>query len=113
MSSLLPLNITSTSLPYNTTMPSNLANFPQLITQNLPWFFPLILLIGFIWADYALNKSAPELSGTKSFVIISLAYSMLSYVVATGGLTTSAMFFLFEIIALAGFFFETLITSGF
>ena len=109
----MSLNLTSTSLPYNTTMPSNLDNFPQLITQNLPWFFPLILLIGFIWADYALNKSAPELSGTKSFVIISLAYSMLSYVVATGGLTTSAMFFLFEIIALAGFFFETLITSGF
>ena len=109
----MSLNLTSTSLPWNTAIPSNLANFPQLITQNLPWFFPLILLIGFIWADYALNKSAPELSGTKSFVIISLAYSMLSYVVATGGLTTSAMFFLFEIIALAGFFFETLITSGF
>ena len=109
----MSLNLTNTTLPWNTTIPSNLANFPVLVTQNLPWFFPLILLIGFIWADYALNKSAPELSGTKSFVIISLAYSMLSYVVATGGLTTSAMFFLFEIIALAGFFFETLITSGF
>jgi hypothetical protein len=109
----MSLNLTSTSLPYNTTMPSNLANFPQLITQNLPWFFPLILLIGFIWADYALSKSAPEISGTKSFVIVALAYSSLSYLVVAGGLTTSAMFFLFEIIALAGFFFETLITSGF
>jgi hypothetical protein len=109
----MTFNLTNSTLPWNTMIPSNLANFPQLVSQNLPWFFPLMLLIGFIWADYALNKSAPELSGTKSFVIIALAYSILSYLVIAGGLTTSAMFFLFEIIALAGFFFETLITSGF
>jgi hypothetical protein len=109
----MAFNLTNTTLPWNTTLPTNLANFPLIVSQNLPWFFPLILFIGFIWADYALSKSAPELSGTKSFVIISLAYSLLSYLVIAGGLTTSSMFFLFEIIALAGFFFETLITSGF
>ena len=109
----MTFNLTSNTLPWNTTIPSNLGNFPLIITQNLPWFFPLILLIGFIWADYTLGKAAPELAGTKSFVIISLAYSILSYILVAGGLTTSAMFFLFEVIALAGFFFETLITSGF
>lgn len=109
----MTFNLTNTTLPWNTTMPTNIANFPQLITQNIPWFFPLVLLMTFVWADYALTKSAPELSGTKSFVIVALAYTFLSYLVIAGGLTTSSVAFLFEIIALAGFFLETLITTGF
>ena len=43
---------------------------------------------------------------SKLLLIGLLAYSILSYGIVAGGLTTSAMFFLFEIIALAGFFFE-------
>lgn len=108
----MSINLTSNSLPYNVTIPSNPAYFTHLITQNIPWFFPLILIVAFMWVDYLLSTKA-DLGGAKTFVISSVVFTFFSYLLIAGGLTTSGMFYLFEIIALASFFFETLITSGF
>jgi hypothetical protein len=106
------LNLTNTTLPWNTSISVNPTNFTNLIAVNIPWFFPLILLVSFIWIEYMLNKTN-ELAGTKSLVIASVAFSFFSYLILAGGLTTTGMFYLFEIIALASFFFETLVTNGF
>ncbi len=104
--------LSGNQLPFNTTLPANPANFTQIITQNIPWFFPLILFVSFIWVDYIFGERAPELGGAKSFAAVAVAYSFFSYLIVAGGLTSSGMFFLFETIGLMGLFFETLFTQG-
>jgi len=104
-------NLTNTTLPYNTTLPANPLYFTQIITQNIPWFFPFILFLAFIWVDYMLEIHS-EMGGRKTFVVSAVAYTFLMYLIVAGGLTTSAMFFLFESIALAGFFFEAIFNAG-
>jgi hypothetical protein len=104
--------LNGTSLPYNTTLPSNPAYFTKIITQNFPWFFPIIILFSFLWVDYLLSKFE-ETRGTKSMVISSVAYTFFCYMLVAGGLTTSGMFYLFSTIGIIALFFDTLITSGF
>lgn len=104
------------SNPYNTTIPTNPAYFPVIITQNMSWFFPLILLFAFVWIDYVFSSKLSESgtqAGIKSLVLTSIAYTFMLYLVVLGGLTSSGMFFLFATIGFGALFFDTLLGSGY
>ncbi|MEM4066535.1 MAG: hypothetical protein QXV17_06725 [Candidatus Micrarchaeaceae archaeon] len=86
-------NLTNSSLPYNTTFNPNPLYLPNIITQNIPWFFPLITILAFIITDYVLTvKNA----ATRTMLLGTLlAYTIVAYVEVAGGLTSSAYYFVF------------------
>lgn len=100
-------NVSSGNTPYNTTMNPNPAYFPNLITQNYPWFFPFITMVMFIIVDYVLSAKT-QIGSMHSLMGTSLAFMMISYGEVTGGLMNSVYFFTFEFIFILIFFITAL-----
>ncbi len=113
LQAIFRFNISANTLPWNTTLsqPGNFTQAPNLIKQNIPWFFPLITLVLLLGSDYVLGlKKGIE---TKSnFFAVALVYTFLSYIEVVGQLSTSGWFYIFEFIMLASVFILTLFAKG-
>src|SRR5271157_2910957 len=103
-------NLTANQLPWNTNMSTNLLYMPNIIIQNMPWFFPLITLVLLFITDYIFGLKRGVETKTNFFAV-ALVYTMLSYLEVAGGLTTSGYFYLFEFIMLIVLFVMTLFAS--
>ena len=110
MLSFIITNLSNSSLPYNTTFSPNPANLPDIITQNFPWFFPLITLFALLITDYILATKTQQ--DTRTLTLgTAFAYTMATYIEVTGGLTNSVWFFTFEFIFLLALFVVQLFAS--
>jgi hypothetical protein len=103
-------NLTNGTAPYNITMPTNPANFPDLILQNYPWFFPFITLFLFGISAYLINMKA-NIDTRTNILAIGLAYTILTYVEVASSLTTFGWFATFEIITISILILITLFTQ--
>jgi hypothetical protein len=106
-------NLTGNQSPWNTSIANiggNPGNAPNIITQNLPWMFPALLLVLALATDYLLTMKS-QVSAEINFVVATLAYTMISYGAVSGGLETSGYFFLFEFIFLISLFVTILFAS--
>lgn len=110
MLSFIISNLSNSSLPYNTTFSPNPMNFPNIIMQNFPWFFPLITLFALLITDYVI--AAKTQVSTRNLTIgVAFAYTMIAYIEVTGGLTNSVWFFTFEFIFLLALFITQLFAT--
>ena len=103
-------NLTNGSAPYNITMPSNPANFPDLILQNYPWFFPFITLFLLGISAYLVNVKA-NIDTRTNLLAVALAYTVLTYIEVASSLTTIGWFATFEVITIALLIVITLFTQ--
>ncbi len=102
--SIFITNLTGNTLPYNTTIPgNNPMNFPTLVTQNIGWFVPLLMIFGVLAIDYLL-AIRQNFDIKTNFVVATLVYSMISYAAVSGGLMSTAYFFFFEFLFLMALF---------
>ena len=100
-------NLNNTTAPWNITLPTNPANFPNILLANFPWFFPFITFVLTALSSYVLIlKSGVETR--TSLLIISFAYTVLTYVEVLGSLTNIGYFFTFEVITLITLYVITL-----
>lgn len=83
---------------------------PNIIIQNLPWFFPLITLVLLFITDYIFGLKR-GIDTKTNFFAVALVYTMLSYLEVAGSLTTSGYFYLFEFVMLISLFVMTLFAS--
>lgn len=107
--SIFITNLSSNSLPYNTTIPgTNPLNFPKLITQNIPWFFPMLMMFGVLSVDYllAIRKNF-ELKA--NFAVATLIYTMIAYAAVSGGIMDTGYFFFFEFLFILALFIISLL----
>lgn len=93
--------------PYNITVPANPLNFPDIILQNYPWFFPLITLFLFAISEYLLAIFT-QIDARTNLFIVALVYTMITYVEVADSLTTIGWFSTFEIITIASLFIISL-----
>lgn len=112
-SNLIITHLNANQLPYNTTLPYNGSAYywPCLISQNSPWFWPLVTLALMLYGDFvfAIKKGVD----TKlNFAAVAASFTILSYIEVLGNLTTSSTFFLFEFIMLIALFMMTLFGSN-
>lgn len=95
--------------PYNITVPSNPLNFPNLILQNYPWFFPFITMFLFGISEYIIGIKT-QVENRTNFLGVAFAYTVVTYVEVATSLTTLGWFATFEIITLGLLFIVTLFT---
>ena len=110
MSQFIITHLSNNTLPYNTTMPSNPLYFLNIIFVNMPWFFPLITMFLFLIGEYIITIKQPAQSKTGTMAL-ALAYTMLSYVEVSGGLTNTGYFIFFEFITMILMFLITLFVN--
>ena len=104
-------NLSANATPYNTTFNPNPEYFVNIITQNYSWFFPFITIVAFLITDYIL-ASKTQLDTRNLLLGTAIAYTMLSYLEVTGGLTNSVWFFVFEFIFILILFLSQLFQSN-
>lgn len=104
-------NIPSNTLPWNTTASPNPLNIPNLITQNIPWFWPLIALVLLLGTDYELGLKK-GVDSKENFFAVAVAYTIFNYVLVAGSLEVSGYFYIFEFIMLASLFIMTLFVKA-
>lgn len=100
-------NLSNGTAPYNITVPSNPLNFPNLILQNYPWFFPLITLFLFGISEYLIGVTT-QIDNRTNLLAVAFAYTMITYVEVATSLTTIGWFAVFEVITLAILFIISL-----
>lgn len=93
---------------WNVTMPpGGPANFPNILLQNMPWFFPFITFFFAALSEYTLSiKNAIETR--TGMLTVMLAYTILTYVEVLGSLTNIGYFFTFEVITIITLYVITL-----
>ena len=100
-------NLSNGTAPYNITVPSNPLNFPNIILQNYPWFFPLITLFLFGISEYLIGVTT-QIDNRTNLLAVAFAYTMITYVEVATSLTTIGWFAVFEVITLAILFIISL-----
>ena len=93
--------------PYNITVPTNPMNFPNIILQNYPWFFPFITLFLFGISEYLIGVTT-QIDNRTNLLAVALAYTMITYAEVASSLTTIGWFATFEVITIAILYVITL-----
>ncbi len=93
-------HLTNGTSPWNITISSNPLYFPNIIIQNMPYFFPLLTLMLFGVSAYLINTKV-NLATKTNLLSVALSYTVLTYIEVAGGLTTIGWFVVFEIIVIA------------
>lgn len=93
-------NLSANALPWNVSMLNgNLTQAPNIVIDNLGWFFPAVTLMFLLMTDYILGiKKGVDLK--NNFIVCAIAYTMLSYIEVVGSISTSNYFYIFEFIML-------------
>lgn len=92
-------NLSVNATPWNVTISGNLTQAPNIITQNIPWFWPAITLMLMLMTDYIIGiKRGVDLK--NNFITVAIAYTMVSYIEVAGSLSTSNYFYIFEMLLL-------------
>jgi len=118
MMPILPLlsffitNLPANQLPWNVTVSPDPLQLPQLILQNIPWFFPLITLVSMVMIDYILGLKR-GVSTKVQWVTVAIVFTILQYIEVAGGLASSAYFFLFEFLMMISMFVMVIFSGGF
>ena len=87
----------NSTYPWNTTPSSNPMDFPAMISNNIPWAWPLIFLVLMVVTDYQLGiKRGVD---TKNNLFASaLAYTVVNYIGVYGKLEPVGYFYGFELL---------------
>ncbi len=97
---LIITHLANGTSPWNVTLPTNPLYFPNIIMQNMPYFFPLITLMLLGVSAYLINIKI-NLATKTNLLSVGLAYTVLTYIEVAGGLTTLGWFVVFEVIVIA------------
>lgn len=97
---LIITHLANNTSPWNITLPTNPLYFPNIILQNMPYFFPLITLMLLGVSAYMINIKV-NLATKTNLLTVGLAYTILTYIEVAGGLTTLGWFVVFEVIVVA------------
>jgi hypothetical protein len=81
------------------------------ISNNMPYFFPVITLMLLVVTDYYLGIKK-QVDTKVNIMSVAIAYTVLAYIEVAGGLTTIGYMFLFEIILIATMIFVTLFAKN-
>lgn len=85
----------------------NFGSAPDLVKNNIPWFFPFISLVLLLMVDYTLGIKK-GIDSKMNFLASAIAFTILCYIEVLGNLSTTNFFFLFEFIMVIALLLMTL-----
>jgi hypothetical protein len=100
-------NLANGTAPYNISVPANPMDFPNIILQNYPWFFPLLTMFLFSISEYMIGI-ATQIDSRTNMAVVALAYTAVTYVEVASSLSTLGWFATFEVITIALLYVITL-----
>jgi hypothetical protein len=108
----VPWNVSCTNgIGSNVAANCTIMNSISPISNNMPYFFPVITLMLLVVTDYYLGIKK-QVDTKVNIMSVAIAYTVLAYIEVAGGLTTIGYMFLFEIILIATMIFVTLFAKN-